>query len=100
MSQRLKELFVELAEKADVVTVDSGAYCQFNRDIIRSDRDNALLSVSWIDECQKCRCAITEEAFETENHPSVDFGTGIFRVMDSEGEKTQLRFYRLKVLKG
>lgn len=97
----IKELFVTMAEKADVVTIDGGSYCHYGWDKIRNEKDNALLSVTWHDaEGEEFRSSITEEAFELENHPSFDFGTGIFRLIDGEGDPTKVRFYRLELLKG
>ena len=96
----LMTLFAKLAKKADLVTVDSGAYCQFSRDVIRNNNHNALFSVKWVDESQEFRCTITERAFELKNQPSFDSGTGIFRLIDSEGDPTTVRFYRLELLKG
>ena len=99
MSAELMKKFADMAERAEVVTVDNGAYCHFAWDKIRNERDNGLLHVNWHDsEGQEFRCTITEEAFETENHPS--FKDGMFRVIDSEGDPTQVRFYRLELLKG
>jgi hypothetical protein len=94
----LIELFAETAEIADVVTVDSGCYCHFNWDKIRNTSDNAILSVTWHDdEGEEARCTIIEEAFEPENHPSLK--EGIFRLIDSDGDPTEIRFYRLELLR-
>lgn len=98
MSKPLINIFAETAEMAEVVTVDCGAYCHFNWDRIRNKSDNGILSVNWHDdEGQEYHCVITEEAFNSENHPSLK--EGIFRLIDSEGDPTQLRFYRLELLK-
>ena len=98
MSEHLMKTFVDMAERADIVTIDSGAYCHFSWDKVQGERDNALLRVNWHDdEGQEYSCVITEEAFEAENHPS--FKDGIWRVIDSDGDPSVLRFYRLELLK-
>ena len=98
MSETLMKTFANMAQRADIVTIDSGAYCHFSWDKVRNERDNGLLAVSWENEGQEFRCVINEEAFEPENHPS--FKDGLWRVIDSEGDPTQVRFYRLELLKG
>jgi hypothetical protein len=98
MKKPLIELFAETAKRAEVATVDGGAYCHFSWDEIRHDPDNALFCVNWHDaDSQEFSCSITEEAFGAENHPSLR--DGIFRLLDSEGEPTEIRFYRLELLK-
>jgi hypothetical protein len=98
MSKPLIDLFAETAERAEVVTVDNGPYCHFSWDKIRNASDNAIFSVNWHgDEGQESRCTIIEEAFASENHPSLR--EGIFRLLDSEGDPTEIRFYRLELLK-
>jgi hypothetical protein len=97
-SKPLTEVFAATAKKAEVATVDNGPYCHFNWDEVRGDPDNALFAVNWHDaDCQEYSCAITEEAFDPENHPSLK--DGIFRLLDSDGDPTEIRFYRLELLK-
>ena len=99
-SKKLMELFVRLADSAQLVRVSNGPYCAFNTYAIEGDDLNELITVSMIDDEQEYAYVITESAFDTDNLPAYDFATGTFELKDSEGYKTELRFYTCELLKG
>ena len=86
--------FADLAKTAEVASVDNGAYCHFSWNPIKCESDNVLFSLKRPD---GHRCAITESAFDTANHPILQ--DGVFSLMDSEGYLAVIRFYKLELLK-
>ena len=93
-SKPLIKLFAEIAKTAEVASVDNGAYCHFNWNDIKCDRDNVLFSLT---RPGGTCCYITESAFDTANHPILE--DGVFSLMDSDGYLAVIRFYKLEILK-